>query len=68
MEIVQNGCGLLYDDAEPDSLQKAITAFERVENRFDPEILTGSAARFSEERFYAEFRAVLDARRIHSLA
>ena len=68
MEIVQNGCGLLYDDAEPDSLQKAIAAFEHVENRFHPEVLIASAARFSEERFDAEFRAVLDSRRIHSLA
>jgi glycosyltransferase involved in cell wall biosynthesis len=68
MEILQNGCGLLYDDAEPDSLQKAIAAFERVENRFDPEVLIRSAARFSEERFDVGFRAVLDGRRIHSLA
>jgi glycosyltransferase involved in cell wall biosynthesis len=59
MEIVQNGCGLLYDDAEPDSLQKAIAAFERVQNRFDPGFLADSAGRFSEERFEAEFRALL---------
>jgi hypothetical protein len=59
MEIVQNGCGLLYDDTEPDSLQKAIVAFERVENRFDPGLLIESAERFSEEAFEDATRALL---------
>jgi glycosyltransferase involved in cell wall biosynthesis len=59
MEIVQNGCGLLYDDTEPDSLQKAIVAFERVENRFDPGLMIESAERFSEEAFEDAIRALL---------
>ena len=59
MEVVENGCGLLYDDAEPDSLEKAIAAFERVENRFEPGFLIESAGRFSEERFEQGFRTLL---------
>ena len=68
MEIVQNGCGLLYDDAKSDSLKEAIAAFERVESRFDPGILIESALRFSEERFEAGFRDVLNGWRVHSRA
>jgi len=66
MEIVQNGCGLLYEDAGPDSLQQAITAFERVEDRFHPGLLMKSAERFSEARFETEFRAVLNGWGVHS--
>jgi glycosyltransferase involved in cell wall biosynthesis len=68
MEIVQNGCGLLYDDAGPESLEQAITAFEHVENRFNPGFLIESAARFSEERFEAGIRAVLNGRGVLSRA
>jgi glycosyltransferase involved in cell wall biosynthesis len=58
-EIVQNGCGLLYEE----SLESAIRKFERVEHLFDPALLTLRAAEFSQARFAARFLEALNRRR-----
>ncbi len=57
-EIVQNGCGLLYEE----SLENAIRKFERVEHLFEPELLMSRAADFSPARFAARFLEAIDGR------
>lgn len=60
MEIVENGCGVLYHEGDGGSLQGAIAKFERTASCFDPGVLARHAARYSEEQFEINFRAVLN--------
>lgn len=58
VEIVQNGCGILYEE----SLEQAVRQFKAVEHNFDPAFLIARASHFSEQRFEARFR-----RKIHNV-
>jgi glycosyltransferase involved in cell wall biosynthesis len=60
MDIVENGCGVLYADPMESSLEDALRAFDRVESLIDPEQLQLRASAFSEAVFERRFRAVLN--------
>ena len=53
-------CGVFYDAPEEERLAEAIARFERMEAHFQPRELQAYAARFSEERFAREMRAVIE--------
>jgi glycosyltransferase involved in cell wall biosynthesis len=59
MDIVENGCGVLYAEPMESSLEDALRAFDRVESLIDPEQLVLRASAFSEAVFERRFRAVL---------
>ena len=63
MDIVDNGCGVLYAEPTEASLEDALRAFDRVESLIDPAQLKVRAAAFSEAVFERRFRAVLNGRR-----
>jgi glycosyltransferase involved in cell wall biosynthesis len=52
--------GVFYDAPEDEPLARAIEKFERVESRISPRELQAWAARFSEERFAGEMRAIIE--------
>lgn len=60
MDIVGNGCGVLYAEPMESSLEDALRAFDRVESLIDPAQLTLRASAFSEAVFERRFRAVLN--------
>ncbi len=63
IEIVDNGCGVLYEEPGARPLEQAIERFERIEHLFRPEALLRRAAHFSEEQFEIRFRTALEPRR-----
>jgi len=63
MDIVDNGCGVLYAEPTESSLEDALRTFDRVESLIDPEQLKVRASAFSEAVFERRFRAVLNGRR-----
>jgi hypothetical protein len=60
MDIVENGCGVLYPDPLESSLEDALRAFDRVESLIDPVQLRIRASAFSEAVFERHFRAALN--------
>ena len=58
VEIVQDGCGILYEE----SIEDAICRFEAAAHAFEPAFLMARASHFSEQRFEARFR-----RKIHNV-
>jgi glycosyltransferase involved in cell wall biosynthesis len=60
MDIVGNGCGVLYAEPMEACLEDALRAFERVEALINPAQLKICAAQFSEARFERRFRAVVN--------
>ena len=52
--------GVFYEAPEDEQLATAIERFERMEARFQPSALQEYAARFSENRFTREMRAVIE--------
>jgi glycosyltransferase involved in cell wall biosynthesis len=52
--------GVFYDAPEEEKLAAAIEKFERMESQISPGALQAWAARFSEERFAREMRAVIE--------
>jgi glycosyltransferase involved in cell wall biosynthesis len=52
--------GVFYDAPEEEQLAAAIERFERLEARISPRELQACAARFSEERFAREMRAIIE--------
>ena len=60
MDIVGNGCGVLYAEPMEACLEDALRAFERVETLIDPAQLKIRAAAFSEAMFERNFRAVVN--------
>jgi hypothetical protein len=60
MDIVGNGCGVLYAEPTEACLEDALRAFERVEPLIDPAQLKLRAAAFSEAMFERHFRAVVN--------
>jgi len=59
LEIVENGCGLLYEEPTEASLDDALRRFDRAAEYFKPQRLQTRAASFSEATFERGFRAVL---------
>jgi glycosyltransferase involved in cell wall biosynthesis len=60
MDIVGNGCGVLYAEPMEASLEDALRSFDRVETLIHPAQLKIRAAAFSEAVFERSFRAVLN--------
>ena len=58
LEIVEPGCGLLYREPSPDSLQGALRRLDREE--FPARNLQASAQKFSETEFNTRMRLVLE--------
>jgi glycosyltransferase involved in cell wall biosynthesis len=59
LEIVGNGCGVLYPEANEAGLENALQSFERIRGSIDPQILADRAAGFSEAAFQRRFLETL---------
>jgi glycosyltransferase involved in cell wall biosynthesis len=55
VEIVENGCGLLYADPSADSLNQALRSLDGVRHLIEPERLISRANEFSESTFEGRF-------------
>jgi len=60
LDIVGNGCGVLYAEPTESYLEDALRSFDRVESLIDSARLVSSAGTFSEAAFDRRFRAVLN--------
>lgn len=60
LDIVGNGCGVLYAEPNEACLEDALRAFDRVETLIHPAQLKMHAAEFSEAVFERRFRAVVN--------
>jgi len=60
LDIVSNGCGILYAEPNEACLEDALRAFDRVESLIHPAQLKMHAAEFSEAVFERRFRAVVN--------
>jgi glycosyltransferase involved in cell wall biosynthesis len=60
LDIVENGCGVLYAEPMESSLEDALRSFDRVESLIDPAHLKIRASAFSESVFDRNFRAALN--------
>ena len=67
MDIVANGCGLLYAEPTEACLEDALRSFDRIESRIHPAQLRTRASAFSEAEFERRFRAVLNRSRSQDL-
>ena len=59
-EIVPTLGGILYDQPDPDDLERALRRFDEIEEEFLPLPLQRHASRFSESRFRANIQRILD--------
>ena len=59
LEIVRDGCGLLYREPTGSALGAALEKFDRVQHTLDPSLLQLRASRFSESAFQTRFRNAL---------
>jgi glycosyltransferase involved in cell wall biosynthesis len=59
MEIVSDGCGILYASPTEAALEEALRLFDRIAPFFDPAHLTRRAREFSESAFEKRFREAL---------
>jgi glycosyltransferase involved in cell wall biosynthesis len=55
VEIVENGCGILYPEPDEVSLEEALRSFERIESLIEPSLLMDCAAKYSEHVFRKRF-------------
>lgn len=55
LEIITEGCGLLYPDASEDCLEEALRRFDTARQYIDPARLIARAASFSETEFHQCF-------------
>ncbi len=58
--VIDGETGLFFDEQSADALVAALDRFERAEHQFDPARIAAHARNFGEERFRAEFGAVVD--------
>jgi glycosyltransferase involved in cell wall biosynthesis len=63
IDIVGNGCGVLYAEPTETCLEDALRSFDRIESLINPQQLISSASKFSEAAFERHFRAVLNGTR-----
>lgn len=54
--VIQGETGLFFKEQTVDSLTEAVEAFEKMRERFSPDVCRLNAERFSYERFRTEFR------------
>jgi glycosyltransferase involved in cell wall biosynthesis len=59
MEIVENGCGILYPEQNGASLGASLRSFDRVESLIDSQALMNCAGKYSEAAFRKRFLASL---------
>src|SRR5580704_13793385 len=59
MEIVSDGCGILYASPTEAALEDALRLFDRIAPLFDPAHLRRRASEFSESAFERRFREAL---------
>lgn len=57
--VVDGQTGLFFDRQEPESMVQAVLKFEALEGRFDPELISRYAMKFSAARFRDQFRRVV---------
>jgi glycosyltransferase involved in cell wall biosynthesis len=60
IDIVGNGCGVLYAEPTEACLEDTLRSFDKVESLINPELLISCASKFSETAFERHFRAVLN--------
>jgi glycosyltransferase involved in cell wall biosynthesis len=60
LDIVGNGCGVLYAAPNESCLEDALRSFDRIESLIHPAQLKMRAAEFSEAVFERRFRAVVN--------
>jgi glycosyltransferase involved in cell wall biosynthesis len=61
--VVDMETGVFFSEQTVESLTGAVSAFERAEDRFEPEKIRENAKRFGIERFREEFREFVEAAR-----
>jgi glycosyltransferase involved in cell wall biosynthesis len=59
LEIVQDGCGLLYPEPSESALGAALQKFASVQHTMRPSVMQLRASRFSESAFQIRFRSAL---------
>jgi glycosyltransferase involved in cell wall biosynthesis len=59
LEIVRDGCGLLYPEPSESALGAALQKFSSVQHTMRPSFMQLRASRFSESAFQARFRSAL---------
>ena len=59
LEIVTDGCGLLYPEPTEEALGVALEKFDRVQSATSPVIMQQRAARFSEAAFQLRFHKAI---------
>jgi glycosyltransferase involved in cell wall biosynthesis len=59
LEIVTDGCGLLYPEPTEEALGAALAKFDRIQSATSPLIMQQRAARFSDSAFQLRFRKAL---------
>lgn len=59
LEIVRDGCGLLYPEPTESALEGALQKFDRVQHTMSPSLMQLRAERFSQAAFQSRFRAAL---------
>ena len=62
IDIVGNGCGVLYAEPTETCLEDALRSFDQVESLINPAQLISCASQFSEAAFERRFRTVLNGR------
>ncbi|MBA2849528.1 glycosyltransferase family 4 protein [Thermosulfuriphilus ammonigenes] len=58
--IIDGKTGLFFKEQTVSSLIEAILKFEKIEDKFDPQVIRSNAERFSKERFKKEFKDFVD--------
>ena len=59
IEIVRDGCGVLYPDATEDCLETAIQKFDQLQPAMLPHLMQARAERFSEAAFRRKFQTAV---------
>jgi glycosyltransferase involved in cell wall biosynthesis len=60
VEIVENGCGVLYAQPTEACLEDALRSFDRIQSFIDPLLLRTRATSFSDTAFDRRFRALVN--------
>jgi glycosyltransferase involved in cell wall biosynthesis len=60
VEIVENGCGILYPQTTESSLAEGLRSFDRIGSRINPGALINRAGQYSEAAFRDRFSAALE--------
>ncbi|MCX8028925.1 MAG: glycosyltransferase family 4 protein [Brevinematales bacterium] len=58
--VIDQKTGLFFYEQTPQSLQKAIIEFEKIQGKIDPKEVRKNAERFSESRFRQEIKSFID--------